>query len=112
MCLLFQTGIEILYLKFSGKAAVPARTLFPGLFCYPLPDAIQFFLSSLFVLLPKVYLHERDVEKRSELFYTFYLEDVMPGILIGFLIPSINSSVDFFLVSSGFRTAKHLEEFF
>lgn len=112
MCLLFQKGVEIWYLKFTGKTAVPVRTLFPGLFCYPLPDSIKFFLSSLFALFPKVYLHERDVEKRSESFYPFYLEDVMPGILTGFLIPSIYSFIDFFLVQSGFWTGKLLEEFF
>lgn len=65
----FQKGIEIWYLKFTSKAAVPAKTIFPGLFHYHLPDSIKFFLSSLFALFPKVYLHERDVQKWSEVFY-------------------------------------------
>lgn len=48
----------------------------------------------------------------TEVFHPFYLEDVIPGILIGFLISSIYSFVDFFLVQSGFRTANLLEDFF
>lgn len=109
MCLLFQKGIEIWYLKFTGKAAVPTKTPFPGLFCYPLPDSIKICLSSLFALFAKVYLCERDVQKRSEVFYPFNLEDVILGILIGFLMPSIYSFVDFFLVQKGFRTSKILK---
>lgn len=112
MCLLFQKGIEIWYLKFTDKAAIPAQTIFPGLFHYPLPDSINAFLSSLFALFSKVYLREKYVPKRSEVFYPFCLEDVIPGILIGFVLPSIYSFVDFFLVQSGFRTPKPLEEFF
>lgn len=111
MFLLFQKGVDIWYLKFPGKAAVPAKTLFPELFLHPPPDSVKIFLSSHFALFPKVYTCERDVQKRSEVFYPFSLEDVIPGILIWFLIPSIYSFVDFFLLQNDFRTAK-LEKFF
>lgn len=50
MCSLFQKQSEIWYLKVTAKAAVPAATLFLGLFLYPLPDSVKIFLSSLFAL--------------------------------------------------------------
>lgn len=53
MCSLFQKGIEILHLKVTAKAAVPAAVLFVGLFLYLLPLSVVIFLSCLFAVFSK-----------------------------------------------------------